>query len=137
MHLRGHKKGGSDCFACKVASLLPLAFHSCFSWTSTVWCVEPHVMKNKTFWCHDFHDLAQTFVVSPTMQVNSRKGAAPRIGSYHRRPDSTSSVEVYLIRVEQTGKKGRPDICDVQGYLDYKTTPTPQDPPRTLGIGLR
>ena len=71
------------------------------------------------------------------MRVNSGEGAAPRIGSYHRGSDSTSSVGVYLIQVEQAGKKERPDICDVQGYLDYTITPTPQDPPRTLGIGLR
>ena len=27
--------------------------------------------------------------------------------------------------------------CHVQGYLAHKKTPTPSDPPRILGIGLR
>ena len=36
-----------------------------------------------------------------------------------------------------SGSRVRRDVLGLQGYLAHKKYPPPQDPPRTLGIGLR
>ena len=76
--------------------------HVCLSWTSIFWCLGPHVQlgTRQKLWCLKRHAFAQTLVVAPSMQVNAWRGAAQRVGSYHRGSACTSRVGDYLIRVE-------------------------------------
>ena len=46
-----------------------------------------------------------------------------------------AATRTLIIAILEHTDRHRP--CVLQGYLPIRTPPPPQDPPRTLGIGLR